>query len=64
MWLSDFGLIDNRFAGDIREKIAMPPYCIIRGEKLCTLFTSMFLHAGWLHLLGNMLYLYIFGDNY
>jgi membrane associated rhomboid family serine protease len=25
--------------------------------------TSMFLHAGWLHILGNMLYLWIFGDN-
>jgi membrane associated rhomboid family serine protease len=28
-----------------------------------TLFTSMFLHAGWMHLGGNMLYLWIFGDN-
>jgi membrane associated rhomboid family serine protease len=28
-----------------------------------TLFTSMFLHGGWAHLLGNMLYLWIFGDN-
>jgi membrane associated rhomboid family serine protease len=28
-----------------------------------TLFTSMFLHAGWLHLIGNMLFLWIFGDN-
>ncbi len=28
-----------------------------------TLFTSMFMHAGWVHLLGNMLYLWIFGDN-
>ncbi len=27
------------------------------------LFSSMFLHGGWLHLLGNMLYLHIFGDN-
>ena len=28
-----------------------------------TLFTSMFLHAGWMHLGGNLLYLWIFGDN-
>jgi membrane associated rhomboid family serine protease len=28
-----------------------------------TLFTSMFMHAGWLHLFSNMLYLWIFGDN-
>ena len=28
-----------------------------------TLFTSMFMPAGWLHLFGNMLYLWIFGDN-
>ena len=28
-----------------------------------TLFTSMFLHGGWAHLGGNMLYLWIFGDN-
>jgi len=27
------------------------------------LFTSLFLHGGWLHLLGNMWFLYIFGDN-
>jgi membrane associated rhomboid family serine protease len=28
-----------------------------------TLFTAMFMHAGWGHLIGNMLYLWIFGDN-
>jgi rhomboid family protein len=32
-------------------------------RDLPTLFTSMFMHAGWLHLGGNMLYLWIFGDN-
>jgi membrane associated rhomboid family serine protease len=28
-----------------------------------SLFTSMFLHGGWAHLLGNMLFLWVFGDN-
>lgn len=32
-------------------------------EKIIPLFTSMFLHGGWLHLISNMLYLWIFGDN-
>jgi len=31
--------------------------------NMVTLLTSMFMHAGWLHLAGNMLYLLIFGDN-
>jgi membrane associated rhomboid family serine protease len=32
-------------------------------EEPATVFTSMFLHGGWLHLIGNMLYLWVFGDN-
>lgn len=32
------------------------------GDSL-TLLTAMFMHAGWVHLGGNMLYLWIFGDN-
>lgn len=39
----------------------------VRGDYLshetATLFTSQFLHGSWLHLLGNMLYLWIFGNN-
>ena len=31
--------------------------------QLTTVFTSLFLHAGWLHLIGNLWYLWIFGDN-
>ncbi|MDO3378780.1 rhomboid family intramembrane serine protease [Geoalkalibacter halelectricus] len=31
--------------------------------SLLTLFTSLFLHGGWLHLFGNMLFLWIFGNN-
>jgi membrane associated rhomboid family serine protease len=33
------------------------------GNVYLTLLTSMFMHGGWLHILGNMLYLFIFGDN-
>ncbi|HEX3249986.1 MAG TPA: rhomboid family intramembrane serine protease [Pyrinomonadaceae bacterium] len=33
------------------------------GADFITVFTSMFMHGGWLHLGGNMLYLWIFGDN-
>lgn len=32
-------------------------------SEITTLITAMFIHGGWLHILGNMLYLYIFGDN-
>ena len=31
--------------------------------KLQTVLTSMFLHGGWMHVLGNMWFLWIFGDN-
>lgn len=39
------------------------PVEIARGQDLFTLFTSMFLHGGWMHLIGNMLFLWVFGDN-
>ncbi len=32
-------------------------------EVLLTLITSQFLHGGWYHIIGNMIYLWIFGDN-
>jgi membrane associated rhomboid family serine protease len=47
------------------EKWAFVPSRFLANPSgdLLTLFTSMFMHAGWLHLGGNMLYLWIFGDN-
>lgn len=42
---------------------ALIPAGIAQGQNLITLFTSMFLHGGIGHLLGNMLFLNIFGDN-
>ncbi len=43
-----------------RENTALCPGST---QVLVTPFTSMFLHGGWLHLLGNMIFLWVFGDN-
>lgn len=55
--------------------LVRPVAAVIGGERVLipeapgphpiwlTLFTSMFMHGGWLHLGGNMLFLFIFGDN-
>lgn len=40
----------------------LPPE-IARIAPSATVLTSMFMHGGWMHLIGNMLYLWIFGDN-
>ncbi len=42
-------------AGLPETDVAIPAYA--------TLITSMFLHGGWMHLIGNMLYLWVFGNN-
>ncbi len=39
------------------------PRFVSEGTGFGGLFTHMFLHGGWLHLVGNMLFLFIFGDN-
>ncbi|MCK9244149.1 MAG: rhomboid family intramembrane serine protease [Candidatus Marinimicrobia bacterium] len=49
-WFHGYGLVPARlFSGGLRSWL--------------TLFTTLFLHGGFLHLAGNMLYLWIFGDN-
>ena len=47
------------------EKWAFVPsrFLAAPAAGLLTIFTAMFMHAGWAHLGGNMLYLWIFGDN-
>ncbi|MDH7477469.1 MAG: rhomboid family intramembrane serine protease [Candidatus Bathyarchaeota archaeon] len=63
-WLSSSNLLLNsQFASEMEQEFVMFPDEIVHGQRLYTLFTSMFMHAGWLHLLGNMLFLYVFGDN-
>ena len=53
--------------------LGVVPATLLGGESLppelyrvpaeITILTSMFLHGGWMHLIGNMLYLWIFGNN-
>ena len=42
---------------------ALVPAEVLAGADAHTVLTSMFLHGGWMHLIGNMLFLWIFGDN-
>ncbi len=39
------------------------PDDIMHQQGYSTLFTNMFLHGGWMHLIGNMLFLWVFADN-
>jgi len=41
---------------------ALVPDQVAHGQDLYTVVTSMFIHAGWLHLAGNMVFLWVFGN--
>ena len=53
---------EAQLAAFVNEYASIPAETI-RGEDLHTLFTSMFLHGGTWHLIGNMLFLWVFADN-
>ena len=55
--------LEGRALGQFYSDYAMFPERIIQGQDLQGLFTSMFLRGGVMHLTGNMLFLWIFGDN-
>ncbi len=49
-FITKWSFVPSRFAAD-------------PSGQFLTIFSSMFMHAGWIHIGGNMLYLFIFGDN-
>ena len=54
---------DPRLLASFWDTWALVPAEVVAGQDRYTLITSMFLHGGWMHLAGNMLFLWIFGDN-
>ena len=65
--ICSFGAIPAAVLGSLApgSEVALGPQsaCTIGGSTLHTLFTSMFMHGGWFHILGNLWFLYVFGDN-
>ncbi len=56
--------ISNYFGfGTSVDPRVLTAVCPSGDRPALTIFTSMFMHAGWAHILGNMLFLWIFGDN-
>ena len=64
----DLGLMPGRLFGTIpagaRVPLSPDVACIVGSSPpWLTMFSSMFLHGGWLHLIGNMWFLWVFGNN-
>ncbi len=55
--IGDFGLVPRNVTAAFRG------HASLQRAVLIPALTSMFLHGGWLHLIGNMWFLHIFGDN-
>lgn len=62
IFIHQFSLSQEEGEAFIQAYGAIPQAIVARGEY-ADIFSSMFLHGGVLHLLGNLLYLFIFGDN-
>lgn len=64
VFLSYVGIMDNpRAISQVYLDWSLVPALVSQGEGYSGFITSMFLHGGWMHLIGNMLFLFIFGDN-
>jgi membrane associated rhomboid family serine protease len=63
-----YGLVPGELLGTLPPGTEIPLgqhlSCVVEGAASWhTLITSMFLHGGWLHIIGNMWFLAVFGDN-
>lgn len=58
-----YGTVPEQLTGDLQMFINTGFHWPVLWPALLPLITANFLHGGWLHLIGNMLYLWVFGDN-
>ena len=56
-------LLQISVQGNLVCEYATIPSDIANGKNYYTLISSMFMHGGWMHLIGNMLFLWVFADN-
>ncbi|HEX5963735.1 MAG TPA: rhomboid family intramembrane serine protease [Gemmatimonadales bacterium] len=64
----ELGLIPGEFLGRLPDGFTVPlsdtSVCVMTGDRSWfTPLSSMFLHGGWFHLIGNMWFLWVFGNN-
>jgi membrane associated rhomboid family serine protease len=61
------GAIPGALLGNVPPGVAVPlgpgVECVVGSPGWYTVVTSMFMHGGWFHILGNMWFLWVFGDN-
>src|SRR5918996_2339455 len=64
----NLGIVPGELLGTVPPGTSVPLYrelaCVVDPEpSYATLVTSMFMHGGWFHLIGNMMFLWVFGNN-
>jgi membrane associated rhomboid family serine protease len=63
----ELGLIPGKLLGSVapgtQVRLGQEVACVIGGPSWYTPLTSMFMHGSWFHILGNMWFLWVFGDN-
>lgn len=63
IFVGGFVMQSERVTIELFFNYGMIPARISQGDGLATLVTSLFLHSGYMHIFGNMLFLWIYGDN-
>ncbi len=66
--ICEFGFISGDILGLVKPGTQVPigpgVACVVDGKPdWITVITSMFMHGGWFHIIGNMWFLFVFGDN-